>query len=64
MCLKTFQELVGFMKETEKEWQGRVGSLTRFFEFLEPRLGVKIRIMFFGNLQLSLGSEFLRTSCQ
>lgn len=28
MCLKTFQELVGFMKETEKDWQGRVGSLS------------------------------------
>jgi hypothetical protein len=26
------------MKETEKEWQGMVGSLTRFFECLEPRL--------------------------
>jgi hypothetical protein len=57
MCLKTFQELVGFMKETEKDWQCRVGSLTWFFEFLEPRLKVKISIMLFGNLQLSLGSE-------
>lgn len=53
MCLKTFQELVGFMKETEKEWQGRVGSLIQFFEFLEPRLKVKISVMLFGNLQLS-----------
>jgi hypothetical protein len=57
MCLKTFQELVGFMKETEKDWQGRVGCLTRFFEFLEPRLKVKISVMPFGNLQLSLESE-------
>ncbi len=53
MCLKTFLELVGFMKGTEKEWQGRVGSLTRFFEFLETRLKVKISVMLLGNLQLS-----------